>query len=266
MKFCGFCGESLQDEWAQCPRCGAPSDIPEDVEMPPVKPKRRVWLLVLSIVLSVTLVFGSIVPLSVWWFARQNTQSTQTNATTATKQAALTVVDDEQNESENEQPPIDDGKPAYTQGVVQNGVYVNEWLGITFDLSRSFPQYDANDQSAYESGYNDCGYASITPDGEHQLVLLFEDMTRSVSGYKNAAECIEQAYEEAVEAYDRSSVRKPTTRRIAGRVYRLLRIEIDDMVQYVAVADVDNRLVMFIAFSSDENRILRAFDAMETLS
>lgn len=275
MKYCPMCGVSMEDEAVACPQCGERMPLEPTVEsyettapsgaasrvvspsaaeytpaastVPPApKKKSKKGCVIALIVGGALLLLGAIGIVCAVLFGADVLQ-----ACTGTTSPTWSDTDD---------------TVAFTVGDVTDGVYTNEWLGVRFDLTDTFPEYAVSDRENY--GGNTCGYASVNEVSGDQFVVQFD--TELPTTELDAERCLDELMEINVAQYEAMDLTvelgKKNEWTLAGRKYYVQSIVANGVMHhYTAVAVVDDRYVIISATSVDEYKIIRSYNAIEAL-
>jgi len=231
VRFCPYCGQAAFQELPIVPTPQLPAttqiatpggivQLPYYQQLPPVPQKKsKNW--VAFLIVGIALVIGVVIGVAVNLLP------------------ALFSMDSE----------------GYTKGVYENGVYYNEWAGLSVTLPEGYSNGTEEDYLYYEGDNVDCGVCFYDEMTGNELRLIFEQMTFlfDVTENEYLDSCAKQW--EADSDADFTITADDTYGEITlgGEVYKLCHCEIrSEYGSYYTTAYVrriDNHMLLFMSIS-----------------
>lgn len=157
----------------------------------------------------------------------------------------------------------------YTAGSIENGRYTNNWLGITFDVSDTYPESDESAYANFKNEYMDCGYASQNTETGQQFILFFSDTSefkqQTTDEFVNEyIDQIKTTYEDLGITADFGDI---SDIKIAGADYRYVKIHsnTNGNYQFFCFRKMGKRFCTFLVTDNSEEKVIAALERVQTL-
>lgn len=152
---------------------------------------------------------------------------------------------------------------------VENGRHTNEWLGISFDVSDTYPESDESACADFENEYMDCGYASQNTETGQQFILFFSDTSefkqQTTDEFVNEYIVqIKTTYEHLGVTADFSDI---SDIKIADADYRYVKVHslTNGNYQFFCFRKIGKRFCTFLAIDNSEEKVIEALGRVTAL-